>query len=203
MTTSSPGTGPSPVSVTPGQGTRTERLLLHPSEEADLPELHALQSDPRVWGHLPSGRFVDADETRSWLETQRGRWRENGLDTWTVRDAQSGEFHGYGGCSLRGGPAEEARFWNLGYRLRPEVHGRGLATELSRAAVARARGLRPEVPVVAYLLEHNGASAAVARKVGLELRHRAPDAGNPDPEAVRLVFSDRPLTAAQLAATLA
>lgn len=40
-------------------------------------------------------------------------------------------------------------------------------------------------------------------RLGLELVHRAPDAGNPDPTAVRLVFADRDLTAAQLEATLA
>ena len=56
--------------------------------------------------------------------------------------------------------------------------------------------------MVAYLLEHNTASAAVARRVGLELRHRAPDAGNPDPAAIRLVLADRPLDEEQLAATL-
>jgi hypothetical protein len=34
------------------------------------------------------------------------------------------------------------------------------------------------------------------------LVHRGPDAGKPDPSAVRLVFADRALTAAQLAAVL-
>jgi hypothetical protein len=42
----------------------------------------------------------------------------------------------------------------------------------------------------------------VAEKVGLSLRHSAPDAGNPDPEAVRLVYADRELTDLELAAAL-
>jgi RimJ/RimL family protein N-acetyltransferase len=46
---------------------------------------------------------------------------------------------------------------------------------------------------VAYLLENNRASAAVAEKLGLTLRHRGPDAGNPDPSAIRVVYADRPL----------
>ena len=93
-------------------------------------------------------------------------------------------------------------FWNLGYRFAPEAQGRGFATELASAAVEAARERRPELPVVAYLLENNPASAAVARKVGLALRHRGPDAGNPDPSAVRLVFADRALSEAELAATM-
>lgn len=77
-----------------------------------------------------------------------------------------------------------------------------LATQVAHAAVDAARERRPELPVVAYLLEHNAASAAVTRKVGLSLRHRAPDAGNPDPTAIRLVMADRELTEQELAATL-
>lgn len=64
-------------------------------------------------------------------------------------------------------------------------------------------GIDPDLPVVAYLLEANAASAEVARRLGLELVDRAPDAGIPDPTAVRLVFADRELTAAQLDATSA
>ena len=80
--------------------------------------------------------------------------------------------------------------------------GCGAGALLAAAAVAAAQRLRPDVPVVAYLLEHNEASARVAERVGLTLRHRAPDAGNPDAAAVRLVHADRPLTESQLAAAL-
>src|SRR5699024_5611221 len=66
----------------------------------------------------------------------------------------------------------------------------------------RVRGRRRELSGGAYLLEHNTAWAVVARKLCLRMIHRAPDAGNPDSAAVRLVFADRKLTPAQLEATL-
>jgi hypothetical protein len=47
--------------------------------------------------------------------------------------------------------------------------------------------------VIAYLLEHNVQSRGRAEKAGLSLVWRGPDAGNPDPDAVRLVYADRPL----------
>lgn len=180
---------------------RTERMALRPVSLGDLDALHALYSDPRVWTHLPSGRFTDLETTRTWLARRVRGWEEHGLGNWLALDPESGNMLGHGGCELRGEGA--GRFWNLGYRFAPEAQGRGLATELSRHALAAAARVRPELPVVAYLLEHNAASAAVARKLELGLQHRAPDAGNPDPEAIRLVFADRPLTPAQLAATLA
>lgn len=179
---------------------RTENMILAPVAEADLEDIYALYSDERVWRHLPSGRFTHVSRAREWMDAKLAGWERNGLGSWTARDPLDGVLLGSGGCDLRGAGAP---FWNLGYRFAPEAQGRGLATEISRVAVTEAARVRPEIPVVAYLLEHNAASAAVAQKVGLELRHRGPDAGNPDPEAVRLVYADRPLSQAELAATMA
>ena len=174
---------------------RTDRLQLDAPPEGDREALHRIYADARTWTHLPSGRFADLATTRTavahWIED----WEREGLGAWVVRE--DGVVVGHGGCAVR-----QQAFWNLGYRFAPEAQGRGLATEVSRAAIRAARAARPELPVVASLLEHNTASAAVARRVGLELRHRAPDAGNPDPAAIRLVLADRPLDEEQLAATL-
>jgi RimJ/RimL family protein N-acetyltransferase len=173
----------------------TARLQLDPPREDDLEALHRIYSDARTWTHLPSGRFAELATTRDALAGWLADWREEGLGAWVARE--DGVVVGHGGCAVRQGV-----FWNLGYRFAPEAQGRGLATELALAAVEAAREHRPELPVVAYLLEHNTASAAVAAKAGLTPRHRGPDAGNPDPRAVRLVLADRELDARQLAATM-
>ncbi|MBY4274064.1 hypothetical protein HQO27_12900 [Rhodococcus fascians] len=55
---------------------------------------------------------------------------------------------------------------------------------------------------MAYLLEHNLSSARVAERAGLKLVSRGPDIGNPDSEAIRLGYADRPLTADQVDAVL-
>lgn len=104
---------------------------------------------------------------------------------------------GHAGCSLR-----DDTFWNLGYRLAYETHGRGVASRVAEHAVIQAQQPNSKLPVVAYLLEHNRASARVAETVGLTLRHRGPDAGNSDPETIRLVYSDRELSEAEMAATM-
>lgn len=127
-------------------------------------------------------------------------WTAVGLGVWTVRTRSDESIIGYGGCAILGTGA--AAVWNLGYRLAADEHGKGYATELARAAIARARSTSPDVPVIAYLLESNTSSARVAEKVGFTLVHRAPDAGNPDPAAIRLVYADRALTPAQLQTAL-
>ncbi|WP_127794558.1 GNAT family N-acetyltransferase [Agromyces sp. LHK192] len=174
---------------------RTERLDLRPPVASDLDELYAICSDARVWGHFPSLRHTDPERTRAMLERWMDGWREHGLDTWVVRPHGEERIIGYGGAGVLGGLV-----WNLGYRLAADEHGRGYATELAASGLRRANEVAPDLPVIAYLLEHNVASDRVARKVGLELAWRGPDAGNPDPAAIRLVYADRPLTEEQLAA---
>jgi RimJ/RimL family protein N-acetyltransferase len=171
---------------------RLEDLQLDVPTLGDVPALHAIYGDPRVWTHLPSGRHRDIRQTREMVRGWIDAWARDGLSYWIVRAASSQELLGHVGCSARRGA-----FWNLGYRIAFEAHGRGIATLVGRRAVDEAHRTDSALPVVAYLLEHNRASARVAEKLGLTLQHRGPDSGNPDPHAVRLVYADRPLTAVQ------
>lgn len=159
--------------------------------------MFAIQSDPRVWTHYPSLRHTDPETTVRMMERWERSWSTVGLGSWVARLQDTGEVIGNGGCTLLGDEV-----WNVGYRIAADHHGCGFATELARAGVERAREIDPDRPVIAYLVEHNTGSARVAEKLGLELVHRAPDLGNPDPSAVRLVYADRALSPAQLQATL-
>ncbi len=174
----------------------TKRLSLERPVASDADGIYAICSDARVWGHFPSLRHTSIEQSRAQLERWVTAWERDGLGMWIVREPGSLRIIGYGGASVARGA-----FWNIGYRFAPDRHGRGYATEVALEALRQLRGLRPDLPVVAYLLEHNLASARVAEKIGLELQHRGPDAGNPDPNAVRLVYADRLLNAAQLAKT--
>lgn len=52
---------------------RTERLRLARPTLADLDELHAIYSDPRVWGHYPSQCHTKTTQTQTLLT----RWTED------------------------------------------------------------------------------------------------------------------------------
>lgn len=175
----------------------TDRLRLTRAVPSDLDAVFAIQSDPRVWTHYPSLRHTGTAQTVEMMERWDRSWAEAGLGSWVARLRDTGEVVGNGGCTLLGGEV-----WNIGYRIAADHHGQGLATELARAGIDAAREIDPERPVIAYLVEHNSASAHVAEKLGLQLVHRAPDIGNPDPAVFRLVYADRPLTSAQLGAAL-
>ncbi|WP_240644272.1 GNAT family N-acetyltransferase [Antribacter gilvus] len=166
----------------------TERLALRAVTLDDLEVLHALHADPAVWEHFPSGRHETVERTRADVERFVAGWEANGLGYWTAWRRDTGDFVGVGGVSVRLGVA-----WNVYYRLSPAQQGQGFAREVASAAVAAGQVVRPDLPVTAFLLEHNGASRAVAEKSGLQVVWRGPDVGNPDPAAVRLVLADRPV----------
>lgn len=186
--------------------TETARLVLTRPSPDDLDELFSLHSDPTVWTHLPSGRHRTRTDTEQLVNRHAQSWRAHGLGMWVARTRVSGpagaepagpgpgQLVGIGGCSVRDGAG-----WNLYYRLSPAWWGQGFAQEIITAARSAAEDVRPDLPVVAYLLEHNHGSKAAAERAGLQLVWRGPDAGNPDPEAVRLVYADRPLATQGLA----
>jgi RimJ/RimL family protein N-acetyltransferase len=173
-------------------GVVTDRLILRIPTRADVADLFALYADPRVWGPDPQTRHDSVDQTARMVENWRAAWHRDGLGIWTAWCAEPDAdeaFVGIGGCFVRYGVA-----WNLGFRLRPRFWGRGYAQEISAAATAAACRSRPELPVTAYLVEGNDRSRRAVERVGLELVWRGVDAGNPDPEAVRLLYSDRRLS---------
>ena len=175
----------------------TQRLRLDAVVETDLDEHFALMSDPGTWAHLPSGRHTSPEQTAAAIQHSLGHWARDGLGYWTARlrddlpgtSLRAGDLVGTGGCALRVGTT----WWNLYYRFTPPAWGKGLAAELVAAALDAAHTVAPERPVIAYLLEHNAESRGRAERSGLTLIWRGPDAGNPDPDAVRLVYADRPI----------
>ena len=176
---------------------RTERLWLDEPVDADADALQAIHADPASWRHLPSGVVTDPDAGRAMVATSRHRFERDGLAYWSVRDAEDGPVIGRGGCMA---PVEGAGWWNLYYRFDQRVVGRGYAAEMGVAALDAAHAVEPDRPVLAYLLEHNVGSRRTAERLALQLVWRGPDAGNPDPDAVRLVYLDRDPDDALLAA---
>lgn len=168
----------------------TARLLLDLPADADAAELYALHADPAVWTHFPSGVHTDPASGRRMVEQSARQFAERGLGYWSVREAAAGavgQVVGRAGCMV----PEGEPWWNLYYRLSPAVHGHGYAREVGAAALDAAHAVDPGRPVMAFLLEHNLASRRTAEAIGLRLIWRGPDLGNPDPEAVRLVYLDR------------
>lgn len=171
--------------------TRTARLDLARPTPADAAPLFTIHHDPLSWTHFPQGRHLDVARTEQMVHDALAQWEADGLGCWTARERggndEVGAVVGWAGCAVpRGLP-----WWNLAYRFATSTHGTGLGAEAGAHALDAAHDVAPERPVMAYLLEHNVGSRRTAERLGLDLVWRGPDAGNDDPDAVRLVYLDR------------
>jgi RimJ/RimL family protein N-acetyltransferase len=104
-------------------------------------------------------------ETEAQLERFHRHWLEHGFGIWAVEERATGRLVGRIGLSYH-------RLWptepEVGWKLDPEVWGRGYATEGGRASVRHAFEALGTPRVVSIVHPENTASIAVMRRLGLE-----------------------------------
>ncbi len=162
----------------------TNRLdLRSPDSERDLDDLFMIFSDPDGWWYDPGARHSEPAQTKDWLIRAASRFDTDLLSYWTVRRCDNGAVIGVGGAQR-----QRTRAWNLNYRIATAHQGHGYATELGRAAIAAATAIDSDVPIIAWIAEHNTPSRKVAERLGLNNYGSAID---PSDDQVRLAYSDR------------
>lgn len=141
----------------------TARLVLADPEGTDLPEVIALHADPRVMRHiqLPPQTPAEAEHTfRTKIEVRRA----GGLGHWIARRRGTGEFLGW---FVLKPEDDDPAVVELGYRLRPEAWGQGLASEGAIALVAKAFREHGVRLITANTMTVNTGSRRVMEKAGL------------------------------------
>ena len=140
----------------------TDRLVGTRITATDLDRLRSLYQDPRVAETLGGMRTDEWVAER--LAFELGHWSEHGFGAWVFVDRGSGAFVGRG--AVRHAQVLDGDQVELGYALRPEHWGRGLATEMAGAMVAVARDEIRLPELAAWTLTTNRASHQVLEKTG-------------------------------------
>jgi RimJ/RimL family protein N-acetyltransferase len=140
----------------------TARLELRPIVEGDLDALVELDGFPEVRDAIdPFGEHIPADAVER-REYERRFVGHAGFVAAVER--ASGRVIGWFQCELAGDGSGELE---IGYRLRPDVWGKGFATEGATALLAAALA-RPDVTrVYAHALLSNPGSLRVMQKIGM------------------------------------
>lgn len=146
---------------------RTDRLLLRRFTLDDLNSVEALDADPEVMRYINGGRPTPREELRDeylpgWLSYYE---RGDAWGYWAATGRVSGEFLGW--FHLRPGPGDPPDEPELGYRLRREVWGAGLATEGSRGLIGKAFAQLGARRVYATTMAINAGSRRVMEKAGM------------------------------------
>ena len=145
-------------------GIETERLLLRQWRAGDIAENTAMLGDPL------SARFITADrkpvtETMvGWRNAaiMAGHWVLHGFGMFVVEEKSSGRFVG------RVGPFYPPVWpgFEVGWGIASEFRGRGYAVEAARAAIDWSFATFEIDRIVHCIDAENGASQAVARRLG-------------------------------------
>jgi [ribosomal protein S5]-alanine N-acetyltransferase len=167
----------------------TERLMLRPSIMADLDAVHALWTEPDVRRFLFDGRTLSRQEASDFLAASDASFVQQGYGLWLFFERslleQAGEAIAPSDPSLTiagfsGLIAVPDELPSLVFGTRPQLWGRGYATE-STAAVLRYVFDELELEqVVADVDEPNTASIRVLERLGMVQTRRA-------------IVNDRPL----------
>lgn len=148
----------------------TPRLTLRRVLDADYEHFCSLYADPGRMRYIGHGAPRDRSETRGFLDAMLRHWTLYGFGRWVMLSKPGGEWVGRCGLSWMPG----ADHVELGYILRAEFEGRGLATEASRAALAYGFDELRLPRIVAVALPENAASRRIMEKVGMRYERNGP-----------------------------
>jgi RimJ/RimL family protein N-acetyltransferase len=138
----------------------TDRLLLRPLALADVDELVALHSHPEVERFM--GPF-DATQAAARIESSQREWQERGHGMMAIIERATGRFLGRTGL----------KYWpqfdetEVGWALRPDQWGRGIATEAARACADWGFQNLTVPYLTALIRPDNARSIRVAERLGM------------------------------------
>lgn len=141
---------------------RTERLVLRGFTRDDFEPFAAIVSDPEVVRYLDDGAPISREDCWRGMALFIGHWTMRGHGWWAVEDRRTGEFLGRLGLyNPEGWPGIE-----IGWLLRRDVWGAGLATEGAVAALDFAFDVVGASHVISLIDPRNTRSIRVAEKIG-------------------------------------
>jgi ribosomal-protein-alanine N-acetyltransferase len=150
----------------------TPRLILREMRSEDATELLAVFADPRVMESFGAPPF-DAPRMDAWVRRNLGHQRAHGYGLFAVIHKEDRVLIGDCGLEQMDVGAE------LGYDLRSDYWGRGLATEAACAVRDLGFGDLHLERLVSLIRVGNLASRRVAEKVGMSLAEQVERSGVP------------------------
>lgn len=147
----------------------TERLQLREWRDEDIAPFSLMNADPEVMRYFP--RVMSAQQTEQSVERFRDHQGEHGFAFWPAVLKQTGEFIGFIGIQNAPENVPCAPAVEIGWRLRKEYWGQGLAPEGARAVLAYAFSALQLPELVSFTAKINEPSQRVMQKIGMKRDH--------------------------------
>lgn len=142
----------------------TRRLRLREMRPSDVAGLHAVFSDVPLMRFWPVFAWSD---TEHWVKDNLRRYAQDGFGLWALTLKDSDEA--VGDCGMIVHEVDGAVETGIGWHLRRDLWGQGLATEAAQASRDYAFDRLGVDRLVATIHPENLASRRVAEKLGMTL----------------------------------
>ena len=146
----------------------TPRILLRELTPEDADALALVLSDPETMRYYPAP--YDRAGVEQWIERNRQRYQGEGVGLWAMelKEPQDSEVHKtIGDCGIVVQQVEGERFYEIGYHLRRDFWGQGLATEAAIACRDWALAHLKTERLISLIRPENLPSCRVAERTGM------------------------------------
>ena len=141
----------------------TPRLILREFRQDDVNALALILSDSETMRFYPAP--FDRVGVEDWISRNLRRYREQGHGLWAMILKSSGEL--VGDCGLTVQDVEDANEIEIGYHVRRDLWGQGLATEAAGACRDFGFAHLPVERLISLVRPENLQSCRVAEKNGM------------------------------------
>jgi len=155
---------------------KTERLILRPWRDEDLPLIAAINGDPVAMRHFTAP--MTREESDAFVERNRARQAEDGFCMWAVEAPGVASLIGVLGLARTNFDAHFTPAVEIGWRIAPAHWGKGYATEGARAALKFGFEQKGFDEIVSITVFANEPSWRVMERIGM-MRDAAGDFDHP------------------------
>ena len=147
---------------------QTSRLFLREFTLKDADALAQVLSDPETMRYYPAP--YDRAGVEQWIARNRQRYEDDGVGLWAMelKDSREAELHkAVGDCGIVLQEVEGKRLYEIGYHLRRDLWGQGLATEAAIACRDWAFANLNATRLISLIRPENLPSCRVAERAGM------------------------------------
>jgi RimJ/RimL family protein N-acetyltransferase len=148
----------------------TPRLRLREWDAEDEVRFYEVMNRPEVMQHL--GGIQSPEEWSAAYQRVIGFQRDYGHTFWIIEERDSGEILGFCGIKRVNAPGagDLTGKHEIGWRLVPELWGKGIAKEAAIASMDLAFGRFDAPQVIATTVSANAASQGLMKRLGMKRR---------------------------------
>jgi RimJ/RimL family protein N-acetyltransferase len=143
----------------------TDRLILREFSPEDANALVRILSDPETMRYYPAP--YDRTGVEQWIARNRERCKNDGVGLWAMLLKSTGEL--IGDCGITKQEVEGEYLYEIGYHLRRDCWGQGMAAEAARACRDWGFQHLKTDRLISLIRPENGPSQRVAQRNGMTI----------------------------------